>query len=188
MQLNECLERARAHVERAITTTQRRTGGSYWRNIPDSDVSLRYGDANARWGRRVRCSKWESNSDDGVSVNCCDCCAAPLCSVLMHAEPDRYDHTVRLDLAALSAAIEMEVEAVHTPLSVADDGAENPCHYLLLPSEGNIHDLFVKLNRLAHDDFPRKKPSTDNDRAIWEEANRRLVAVIQLELNVRPSV
>lgn len=179
---------AAAEGEGAITRTGRRTEGSYWRNVAANEVSKRYGQADASFGHRIKCAKWESNSHDGVSVNCCVCSESPRCSVLLHLEPDRYEHAVRVDLVALGQLMEMPLEAVYAPLTKEDDGAENPCHYLLLPEEGEIYDLFVKLNRLAETDFPKEKPRKPEDVEIWKEANRRLKLALDLRLDVKVEV
>ena len=182
MRHEDCLEKAIAERP-SLAQTGRTAQGRYWRNLPANEVSFRYGDQSGQFGRRIKCLKWESNSFDGLSVNGATCsCAA--CSILLHNEPHRHRHVVCIDIAALSAMIDLAIEAVYMPLTKAEDGVENPCHYLLLPTEGRIEDFIVKLDRVAHSDFPADKPKTPEQRLAWEDAQARFSVVFQLEIDV----
>lgn len=144
-----CLERALQCTLPAKGDT--RGDGSYWRNLSANDVSARYGKAG-EWGYRIKVQRWKSNSiPDGLSVNldgCVDC----RCSLILGARPDDI-HAVRICLEDLAREIKLELIAQYEPLG-EDEPTPNPCHYLILPAEASLEDMFEKIRHLADRDFP----------------------------------
>lgn len=170
-------------------------GGQFARNLKDNEVKKRYardGDPPAL-GHRLRPDKWrwqprEGDTTDGLSVNSFACIKTAKCSVLLHPEPDMFQHVAVIDLAALSQAINLPIEAVYDP---DPDGFENPCHFNLVPLGKTVEDLLVAIKRWnesackSGDKLPHA--SQDLTRAQVERDAYERVFQVHLDVSAPPN-
>lgn len=119
--------------------------GMYIRNLEPDKLSNRFEKDGKppRFGYRVRPNKWRwdwKTEKDGLSVNSKECAGALRCSILFHATPERFQHVVIIDIAALSQALGIPVVAVYDP-----NPEQNPCHFNLRPVGKTIQELITRL-------------------------------------------
>lgn len=164
--------------------------GLFARNLKDNEVKKRYardGDPPAL-GHRLRPDKWrwqprEGDTTDGLSVNSFACVKTARCSVLLHPKPDMFPHVAVIDLAALSQAINLPIEAVYDP---DPDGFENPCHFNLVPLGRTVDDLIILMKRWNESACKSgdKLPHTQQDRERAQAEKDAYERVFQVHFDV----
>jgi hypothetical protein len=71
---------------------------------------------------------------------------------------------VKIELEALSEAIGVALTAIFDPV---EESPENPCHFVIVPTDASIEDLLVSSGEFMADDFPHgaspqpKKPRSE---------------------------
>ncbi len=179
----ECL---RTHASTGLQRGDRRNDGCFFRCLRAKDVKRLYRDDDARYGYRVRPEKWSwADSDqEGLSVTEASCARSARCAIYFHPNPGQFEHTVRIDLEALADSIGIRLTAIFDPIT---DPPENPCHFLIMPTDTSIDDLLVSLGDFMADDFPPgpKRPRRDEDIASAEDARQRYDRVFLIALNAR---
>jgi hypothetical protein len=169
---SDCLERARTFV--CDSTVE---DGVFYRNLPTNEVAVRYQSKSAEFGYRIKCGKWRSNSDNGVSVNSASCCSKN-CSIVLGGKGD--SHVAEIHLSKLAAAIGIDLYAAHDPI---ESPYENPCHFLILPRNQSPDDLVAALLRLD-EDIPKERPQLPEG---WTRYNRA-ISVFNLAFTLHRNV
>lgn len=183
MSYSECL---RSHQPIALSKGTQRSEGAYYRCLQKNDVKRRYAqDDQETFGLRVRPDqwRWEDDEEVGLSVSEVTCARTPYCAICFHPQPSLFQHAVRIDLAALSAAIDTALVAIFDPIG---EPHQNPCHFIILPVDSSIDDLLVVLKEFMADDFPpgQKVPQSKDKLKQAEDAGERYTSVFTILRNV----
>lgn len=166
--------------------------GLFARNLGGDEVKKRYAKDGEppSLGRRLRPDKWrwepqDTDTVDGLSVNSFACARTAPCSVLLHPDPDRFKHIAVVDLAALTQAVQLKIEAVYDP---DPEGSENPCHFNLVPLGRSVEDLVMALKKWndAVCNPKEKLPRTPEETARAEAEREAYERVFQVHTDVWP--
>jgi hypothetical protein len=159
--------------------------GAFFRNLEPDRVTKRYAEDGepATFGYRLRPEKWMwiKDEQEGLSVNLCSCVPEPICSILLHPEPERFHHLVEINLRALVEQLGMELAAIYDPI---DPPHSNPCHFNIVPLNDSIIDLRIRLKDFLARVFPLKFPRDDLSRQQAHEARRLYETVFRIIRNV----
>jgi hypothetical protein len=174
------------HVPTGLEKGAHRREGSFYRCLKSGEVVRRYAkDSAAEFGFRVRPDKWrwqEDENDQGLSVSCSVCSASVNCAIHLHPKPSLFVHVVEIDVAALSDAIEIPLVAQFDPV---EESPQNPCHFLLLPTDRLVEDVRMALSEFMAEDFPSgQKPNDAESAAQAREAQVRYERVFRIHRDV----
>jgi len=88
-----------------------------------------------------------------------------------------FQHVVVIDLGELSRALNMPIVAKYDP---DPDGTQNPCHYLMLPTDKSVDDLAVAIRLWSDRIFKaNRKIPQDVAKAAREKAEYERVFTIE---------
>jgi hypothetical protein len=174
----DCL---RNHASTGLQKGERRAGGHYYRCLGKKDIKRLYHDDDGLFGYRVHPEKWRwSDSDeDGLSVTDASCARSASCAISFHPTPAKFEHVVKINIEALAEALGVGLAAVFDPIIEAP---ENPCHFLIVPTDVAIEDLLVPLREFMAEDFPPgpKQPSRPEPIALANGARQRYDRVFEI--------
>jgi len=112
------------------------------------------------------------------------CARNPSCAIYFHPRPEQFEHVVKINLQALAEAIGVTLAAVFDPLT---ESPENPCHFVIVPTDVSIDDLLVSLGEFMADDFPPgpKQPRRDAGITAAERAREQYDSVFAIVLRAK---
>lgn len=106
-----------------------------------------------------------------------------------------YEHVVKIDLAALSAELNMVLVASYDPLpsphEVDLEGEEplpNPCHFNILPKDEPIDVALIRLRDFLASCYPKAFPRSRDDITRADDALARYSRVFTFDRNVGESL
>lgn len=166
----QCLARARAtNSARGAKVWE----GRFWRNLAKKDVAKCFAEDSdpPHFGYRLKPTKWSCDGGLSVSAGACTC---HHCAIALHPNASQYKHVVEIDLEALSALVGQTLCAEYDP--EVETGRENPCHWVILSTEGSPDDLLMLLKSLF-DDFSAF-PQDEVAKSLVKEKKLKLEAAL----------
>jgi hypothetical protein len=174
----ECL---RNHASTGLQKGDRRSDGYYYRCLRKNDIKRLYRDDDELYGYRVHPEKWRwADCDgDGLSVTEALCARSASCAIYFHPTPDEFKHVVKINIEALAEALGIALAAIFDPIS---EKPENPCHFVIVPTDAAIDDLLVPLRDFMGEDFPPgpKRPRRQEDVESANAARQRYDRVFEI--------
>lgn len=181
-------ERCRKEAIKPLCDTGTLTrDGVYYRAAKRDDFKRMYSDdpGNPPLARRLHKNFYKelgSQSENGISVNCCQCHLDPRCT-LAWVGRSGLNCVIQFDLSLLSMWMgRNDIVVIYSPRGGSGNSDEdNPCHYLMMSEDGDPQELISDFTRAIHD-YEKKFPEKFADAASAPEEIATLIETFRINV------